>query len=192
MTKRIFDKAQLELIIKNASSKRNVFEKLNLHPTSANSYKTSALRKRLLKEQIFEHKCAICHLTTWNDLPIPLDLDHINGIPHDHRLGNLRVLCRNCHAQTPTFCGKNRFKKYSRSRQQYFEDVKDKFKQTQVDLIPLVINSNINFSKFGWVKKVSQLIGRKHQKVVPWMKRVMPEFYEKHCYKRTSSNETIQ
>jgi hypothetical protein len=41
-------------------------------------------------------------------VPIVLQLDHINGRRTDNRLENLRILCPNCHAQTETWCGKNR------------------------------------------------------------------------------------
>ena len=77
-------------------------------------YHTAALKIRLLKEHVFDHKCAVCNNTEWMTHPIPLDLDHINGDSTDHRLENLRLLCRNCHAQTETFCGKN--KKYKGSK----------------------------------------------------------------------------
>lgn len=69
---------------------------------------TNGLRKRLLKEGIKQHKCEWCQRKTWNKLPIPLELDHINGINNDHRLENLRILCPNCHSQTPTWAGRNR------------------------------------------------------------------------------------
>jgi hypothetical protein len=36
-----------------------------------------------------------------------LVLDHINGIAHDHRLENLRMLCPNCAATLETHCGRN-------------------------------------------------------------------------------------
>jgi hypothetical protein len=34
-------------------------------------------------------------------------LDHINGVPNDNRLENLRFLCPNCNSQTDTFAGRN-------------------------------------------------------------------------------------
>jgi len=47
----------------------------------------------------------------------------------------------------------------------------------------LIINSNIDFSKFGWVSKVAKLIGITPQKTSQWMKRHLPELY-KTAYKR--------
>ena len=69
---------------------------------------TAALRRRLLKEGLLEPRCARCGIVEWNGEAAPLQLDHINGDRRDHRLENLRLLCPNCHAQTDTWCGKNK------------------------------------------------------------------------------------
>jgi len=46
-------------------------------------------------------------LSEWQSRPIPLELDPIDGDPRNNRLGNLRLLCPNCHAFTPTYRGRN-------------------------------------------------------------------------------------
>lgn len=49
-----------------------------------------------------------------------------------------------------------------------------------------IINSGIDFSKFGWVNHVSLILNISPQKVNSWMKRNMLEFYENNCFKRKS------
>ena len=66
------------------------------------------LRKKLLKEGIKLHKCEKCLHEVWNNLPIPLELEHCNGINTDNRIENLLLLCPNCHAQTDHYRGKNK------------------------------------------------------------------------------------
>jgi hypothetical protein len=68
---------------------------------------TDELRRRLLREGRKEARCEQCGRREWNGLPIPLQLDHVNGVRSDNRLENLRILCPNCHAQTDTWCGRN-------------------------------------------------------------------------------------
>lgn len=65
----------------------------------------SSLKNRLISEQVIPYKCAICgNEGIWNNKPLVLQLDHINGKHLDHRKENLRFLCSNCHSQTDTFC----------------------------------------------------------------------------------------
>lgn len=48
-------------------------------------------------------KCSICgQLPFWNNAPLTLILDHINGTHNDNRIENLRWVCPNCNQQLPT------------------------------------------------------------------------------------------
>ena len=69
--------------------------------------RSHSLKMRLIKDGLKQHRCEECNNTEWNGQPIPIALDHVNGDKLDNRLENLRILCPNCHAQTPTFAGKN-------------------------------------------------------------------------------------
>lgn len=66
------------------------------------------LKNRLIEEGIFHHQCSNCLQTEWLGSPIPLELDHIDGNSDDNRLANIRLLCPNCHAMTPTYRGRNK------------------------------------------------------------------------------------
>lgn len=72
-----------------------------------------ATKNRLFQEGLKEKKCEWCELTEWRGQPISLELDHIDGDKTNNTLSNLRILCPNCHAQTPTYRGRN-IKKHKR------------------------------------------------------------------------------
>lgn len=148
--KKLFLNKEINTIIENSVSIREVLIKLNIEPTGGNyrtfkkyvkefnlnidhftgknlkgrtfEYKRKdineylkensniqslKLKRKLLENKIFEYKCNCCKNDTWLNNPIPLELDHINGINTDNRLENLRLLCPNCHALTPTYRGRN-------------------------------------------------------------------------------------
>lgn len=47
--------------------------------------------------------CLHCGLSEWRGLPLTLELDHVDGNHDNDARDNLRVLCPNCHSQTPTY-----------------------------------------------------------------------------------------
>lgn len=71
-------------------------------------------KRRLIDTQ--GHRCEVCHNDTWMGQPIPLQLDHVDGDSDNNLRQNVRLLCPNCHAQTPTYCGKNKGKHSVKSK----------------------------------------------------------------------------
>jgi 5-methylcytosine-specific restriction endonuclease McrA len=69
---------------------------------------SSRLKRYLLEQGTLKAVCSDCGGESWRGQPIPLELDHRNGDHRDNQLENLRLLCPNCHALTPTYRGKNR------------------------------------------------------------------------------------
>lgn len=75
-----------------------------------NTTVTNATVKRrylCLKTTIYE--CCICkNPGKWLGKPLNLQLDHIDGDRTNNCIDNLRLLCHNCHSQTPTYGRKKR------------------------------------------------------------------------------------
>jgi hypothetical protein len=89
-------------------------------------YSSHKLRKRLISEGLKEHKCECCKLSEWLEEPIPLELDHIDGDHYNNTLENLKILCPNCHAKTPTYRGKNKKNKNSQTLKNKVERIRTK------------------------------------------------------------------
>lgn len=63
-------------------------------------------RLRLLLEQA--GLCAICAIPQeWNGLPLRFHFDHIKGKRAGEERENVRMICPNCHSQTPTYGSKS-------------------------------------------------------------------------------------
>jgi 5-methylcytosine-specific restriction endonuclease McrA len=61
-----------------------------------------ARRTRVLIEQ--KGLCALCEITQiWKGKPLKFHYDHINGKHSGEDRNNVRMICPNCHSQTPTY-----------------------------------------------------------------------------------------
>ena len=72
------------------------------------SYSRKNLKRQIIKNGILRNECYECGQNPeWKGKTLIMVLDHINGIPNDNRLENLRMLCPNCNSQQDTFSGRN-------------------------------------------------------------------------------------
>lgn len=73
------------------------------------NYARHHIKKRVIEENMIPYVCDECGIgPVWNNKPMPLILDHINGKNNDNRLENLRFVCSNCDSQLPTYKSKNK------------------------------------------------------------------------------------
>ena len=90
---RIYGKTNEEVFVENSTAYRQ------------------SIRRRIIASNLIPYKCAFCNNEgIWLGQDLTLELDHINGDPMDNRLENLRFLCPNCHALTPTWRNMNNLK----------------------------------------------------------------------------------
>lgn len=142
-------------------------------------------KKRIIKDSLIEYKCAICgNKGEWNGKKLVLQLDHINGVHNDNRLENLRFLCPNCHSQTETFCGLNRPTERKILKQKRKEEYEKKLNALEQERWNQIEESNIDFSKFGWVKELSELWHIAPNKAGKYVRKHYPTFYKEKCFVR--------
>jgi len=97
------------IVLRKTVSEDEVIDRLNSGvPTERGSVK-----KYIRRYNLVPYVCRDCGITNnWNNKPISLQLEHINGISSDNRIDNLCFLCPNCHSQTDTYAGKRHKKIY--------------------------------------------------------------------------------
>lgn len=66
-------------------------------------------------------KCSVCEISEWQNKPIVLEMEHIDGNSENNTPENLCLICPNCHSQTPTYKAKNKGNGRHKRRQRYAE-----------------------------------------------------------------------
>ena len=79
--------------------------------TENSKFPRKTIRAVILRDKLIEYVCDKCNINEWNNATLSLQLEHKNGTNDDNRLENLCFLCPNCHSQTSTYAGRNKYKK---------------------------------------------------------------------------------
>jgi hypothetical protein len=82
-------------------------DRTGVFPQSGRFNETDRRFAKVYLEQKYGHICQICKNTIWNDKPIPLVADHIDGNPSNHSVSNIRLICPNCDALLDTYKSRN-------------------------------------------------------------------------------------
>lgn len=105
---------ELELDVSHFDMRKSGIQRTDENTFCINSTADrTVLRKRYIKKYPMT-ECSICgQKPFWNNKPMTLILDHINGTNNDNRLENLRWVCPNCNIQLDTTNSRNpHHKKY--------------------------------------------------------------------------------
>lgn len=90
-------------------------------------------------------RCEWCGIEDmWNNKPIRIQLDHIDGNKQNNLSENLRYLCPNCHSQTDTFCSKN--KKNINAGQVFSTESPPNHKTLEFNRAKILHNTNLYLS----------------------------------------------
>jgi very-short-patch-repair endonuclease len=69
-------------------------------------------------------------------------------------------------------------------KEKEIRDRKDKKEKTIEGKRRMILESNIDFSKFGWVREVSEILNITPNSGGRWVRENMEDFYKLNCYKR--------
>lgn len=94
------------------------------------------------------HQCERCKLTEWNSILITLELEHVDGDRKNNTKENLKLLCPNCHSQTPTW---RRSSKDGWKRQKYTDEEIIEAIQSHYNLNQVLEYLNLRYGSAGTI-----------------------------------------
>lgn len=174
------------------------------------------IKDKLFIEGYKEYRCEICGVSHWQGKILPLELHHRDGNNFNNTLENFQILCPNCHSiqegnsgsNVGTYSSTNLIDIRDRRLKQAQQKSAIRMYQSELALKKSLLKiekankhdeevqrikdiilhtSAVDFSKFGWVTKLSEVPGINipRHKITNWMKKYMPDFLETcYVYKR--------
>ncbi|KES07143.1 HNH endonuclease [Streptomyces toyocaensis] len=102
--------AQVRTERQRYNQRRRAAAEILVEDTSEHARRIPGSRlKRAMREAGVQERCALCDIEpVWLGEPLPLEVDHIDGNWRNNRLGNLRLLCPNCHSTTDSYRGRSK------------------------------------------------------------------------------------
>ena len=90
-------------IKKTFTRNKKIWTQETLLTTNSSPYRT-VVKDFLKRNGLIKDVCEECgQQPVWNNKPLKMEMDHVNGDSTDNRLENLKFLCPNCHSQTITY-----------------------------------------------------------------------------------------
>ena len=122
--KRLSAEWNIPLVFTKKVVRNSVYKRSRKEIFCINSMVSRNLLKRTVINEGLKNstQCSICGIgNVWNEIPIVMIIDHINGVNNDNRLENLRFICPNCNSQLLTTGSRNKIAMTAvHSKEEYF------------------------------------------------------------------------
>lgn len=166
------------------------------------------------KQKAIDYMGGKCSKCGYNKSNVALEFHHVNPAEKEftisagynkswqkikHELDKCVLLCANCHRELHNNENNSYpievYEKYIHSlsdkeTKQKNQKRKDLENQKKIEKRKeIILNSGIDFSKYGWSSKLSKVIGISSSAVVRWVKVHLPAFYKEKCYREKTLDD---